>query len=167
MGPSINNLHHVGLCRLIIMSADLCWQIVRNNHAYLMKRQNIKKPFSSEPNNLKNVNSAKFNGFCRQRVVGISEAEDKNGIVFTYKTVKNQNKPGKQIKKTTIRGGNRKVLGSVRNIIKHNNYRGDLKQAALRRTSANSAISAGQALQEVPQAEEICGQEDRSCSQEV
>merc|ERR1711931_242820 len=113
MGPSINNLHHVGLCRLIIMSADLCWQIVRNNHAYLMKRQNIKKPFSSEPNNLKNVNSAKFNGFCRQRVVGISEAEDKNGIVFTYKTVKNQNKPGKQI-----------------------NYRGDLKQAALRRTSA-------------------------------
>merc|ERR1712193_103350 len=88
MGPSINNLHHVGLCRLIIMSADLCWQIVRNNHAYLMKRQNIKKPFSSEPNNLKNVNSAKFNGFCRQRVVGISEAEDKNGIVFTYKTVR-------------------------------------------------------------------------------
>merc|ERR1711872_1201356 len=113
--------HHVGLCRLIIMSADLCWQIVRNNHAYIMKRQNIKKPFSSEPNNLKNVNCAKFNGFCRQRVVGISEAEDKNGIVFTYKTVKNQNKPGKQIKKTLL-----------------------------------------SLTQEVPQAEEIRGQEDRS-----
>ncbi|KAG7171840.1 60S ribosomal protein L28-like [Homarus americanus] len=29
------------------MSADLCWQIIRDNHAHLLKKRNVKKPFST------------------------------------------------------------------------------------------------------------------------
>merc|ERR1711913_232778 len=57
------------------MSADLCWAIVRDNHAYLLKKRTVQKPFSTEPNNLKNVNSARYNGFCPKKVVGITAAE--------------------------------------------------------------------------------------------
>ena len=39
------------------MSADLVWQIVKNNNAYLVKKCGVQ--FSSEPGNLMNVNSFK------------------------------------------------------------------------------------------------------------
>merc|ERR1711972_437705 len=115
------------------MSADLCWQIIRNNHAYLIKAKGIKKPFSSEPNNLKNVHSPRYNGVCRERILGISPASDNKGVVLTYKTRKYKNKPGKNTRKTVIKAGPRKALNSIRRFIRFNHYRGDLKMAALRR----------------------------------
>ncbi|XP_042889600.1 60S ribosomal protein L28-like [Penaeus japonicus] len=118
------------------MSADLCWQIIRNNHAYLVKRRDIKKPFSTEANNLKNVNSARYNGFCRNRIIGIEPASDGKGIVLAFKTRKHKNKPAKNIVKTTIKSGPRRALNSIRRFIRFNHYRGDLKMAALRRASA-------------------------------
>merc|ERR1711874_417255 len=92
------------------MSADLCWAIVRDNHAYLLKKRTVQKPFSTEPNNLKNVNSARYNGFCPKKVVGITAAEGGKGIVLAYKTKKYQNKPGKNLTKTTIKAGPRRAL---------------------------------------------------------
>jgi len=39
------------------MSADLVWQIVKNNNAFLVKKNGVQ--FSSEPGNLTNLNSFK------------------------------------------------------------------------------------------------------------
>merc|ERR1711973_272362 len=115
MGPSVALYPHVVVERAK-MSADLCWQIIRNNHAYLIKAKGIKKPFSCEPNNLKNVHSPRYNGVCRERVLGISPASDNKGVVLTYKT-----------RKTVIKAGPRKALNSIRRFIRFNHYRGDLK----------------------------------------
>ncbi|XP_076041771.1 ribosomal protein L28 [Oratosquilla oratoria] len=118
------------------MSSDLCWAIVRDNHAHLLKKRNVKKPFSTESSNLKNVNSIRFNGFCQKKVIGIEPASQGKGIVLSYKTAKYQNKPAKFMIKTTIHAGPRRALNSVRRFIRFNRYRKDLKMAALRRASA-------------------------------
>merc|ERR1712212_929166 len=136
MGASVNFLPHVVFGKDAKMSADLCWQIIRNNHSHLIKRRDIKKPFSSEAHNLKNVHSPRYNGFCRERILGIAPASDNKGIVLTYKTRKHKNKPGKNLKKSVIKSGPRRALNSIRRFIRFNHYRGDLKMAALRRASA-------------------------------
>ncbi|XP_042216381.1 60S ribosomal protein L28-like [Homarus americanus] len=118
------------------MSADLCWQIIRDNHAHLLKKRNVKKPFSTEANNLKNVNSPRYNGICKKKVIGIEPAAGGKGIILSHKTSKYQNKPGKNLVKTTIKAGPRRALNSIRRFIKFNHYRKDLKKAALRRASA-------------------------------
>ncbi|XP_071512860.1 large ribosomal subunit protein eL28 [Panulirus ornatus] len=118
------------------MSADLCWQIIRNNHSHLFKKRNVKKPFSSEPNNLKNVNSPRYNGWCKKKVIGIEPAADNKGIILSHKTSKYQCKPAKNLVKTTIKAGPRRALNSIRRFIRYNRYRKDLKMAALRRASA-------------------------------
>ncbi|KAG0711982.1 60S ribosomal protein L28 [Chionoecetes opilio] len=118
------------------MSSDLCWQVIRNNHAHLLKKRNVKKPFSTEPNNLKNVNSPRYNGLCRRKVIGIEPASGGKGIILSHKTARYQNKPVKNLVKTPIKAGPRRALNSIRRFIRHNSYRKDLKMAALRRASA-------------------------------
>ncbi|MEJ1821295.1 60S ribosomal protein L28, partial [Escherichia coli] len=75
------------------MSADLCWLIIRNNHAYLAKKRNVKKPFSTEPMNLKNVNSPRYNGLIHNKMLGIEPAPGGKGIVLSFKARKYQTKP--------------------------------------------------------------------------
>ncbi|KAK3890757.1 hypothetical protein Pcinc_005328 [Petrolisthes cinctipes] len=101
-----------------------------------MKRRDVGKPFSTEPFNLKNVHSPRYTGLCKQRVLGVDPAKDGKGIVFSFRTKKHKNKPGKNICKTTIKSDPRKTLLTVKNFINKNNYRKDLRMAALRRTSA-------------------------------
>merc|ERR1711915_527574 len=110
----------------IKMSADLCWAIVRNNHSFLLKKRNVKKPFSTEANNLKNVNSPRYNGLCRRKVIGIEPASGGKGIVLSHKTAKYQSKPAKNVVKTTIKAGPRRALNSTRRFIRYNSYRKDL-----------------------------------------
>jgi hypothetical protein len=46
-------------------SADLIWQLVKKNNAFLVKRNgnsNASVQFSSEPNNLYNLNTFKYSG---------------------------------------------------------------------------------------------------------
>ncbi|XP_064091127.1 large ribosomal subunit protein eL28-like [Macrobrachium nipponense] len=118
------------------MSADLCWLIIRNNHAYLAKKRNVKKPFSTEPMNLKNVNSPRYNGLIHNKMLGIEPAPGGKGVVLSFKARKYQTKPSKNLIKTTIKSGPRRALHSIRKFIKGNRYRKDLKMAALRRASA-------------------------------
>ncbi|KAK7084044.1 60S ribosomal protein L28 [Halocaridina rubra] len=126
---------YVSTC-LVKMSADLCWQIIRNNHAYLLKKRNVYKSFSTEPNNLKNVNSLRYNGFCRRKVLGVDPAPGGKGVVLTYKVPKYKRKPAKSLIRTQLKGGPRRALNSIRRFVKNGNYRKDLKKAALRRASA-------------------------------
>lgn len=96
----------------------------------------VGKPFSKEANNLKNVNSPRYNGLCRRKVIGIEPASGGKGIIISHKTAKYQNKPAKNLVKTTVKAGPRRALNSIRRFIRHNSYRKDLKMAALRRASA-------------------------------
>jgi len=66
------------------MSAHLTWLIIRNNNAYLLKKRNIKKPFSTEANNLTNLSSFRYSGLIHKKSVGIVPAPDK-GFTVVYK----------------------------------------------------------------------------------
>nr|BAN20254.1 ribosomal protein L28 [Riptortus pedestris] len=117
------------------MSAHLSWMIIRNNNAYLSKKRNIKKHFSTEPHNLLNLASFRYNGLVHKKSIGIVPA-DNNGFKVTWKRAKAYNKPGKSIATTTMKSGPRVALYRLRRMIRCNKYRKDLTKAALRRASA-------------------------------
>jgi large subunit ribosomal protein L28e len=49
------------------MSSDLVWAIVRNNNSFLVKRAGAQ--FSTEPNNLANLNTYKYSGLANAKVL--------------------------------------------------------------------------------------------------
>ncbi|KAI7795646.1 60S ribosomal protein L28 [Triplophysa rosa] len=128
-------IYWLGLCRTVTMaSSDLQWMVVRNNSSFLIKRN--KQTYSTEPNNLKARNSFRFNGLIHRKTVGVEPAADGKGVVITLKKRAGQRKPATSYEKITINKNSRATLSSVRNIIRKNKYRKDLRMAALRRTSA-------------------------------
>ncbi|XP_042333158.1 60S ribosomal protein L28 [Sceloporus undulatus] len=120
-----------GLCT---MSAHLQWMIVRNCSSFLIKRN--KQTYSTEPNNLKARNSFRYNGLIHRKTVGVEPAADGKGIVVVLKKRAGQRKPATSYEKITINKNARATLSSLRHIIRKNNYRKDLRMAALRRASA-------------------------------
>ena len=118
------------------MTSQLSWMIIRNNSAFLMKRRNISKPFSSEPNNLTNLNAYRYNGLVHKKSIGIIPAADKKGFTVVCKKAKAHNKPAKSVVKTTMKAGPRRALHKLRQLVKKNHYRRDLLKASLRRASA-------------------------------
>nr|ABM55579.1 ribosomal protein L28-like protein [Maconellicoccus hirsutus] len=118
------------------MSADLYWMITRNNNAYLLKKRDIKKPFSTEPGNLKNVASFRYNGLVQPKTVDVRAAKDGKGFVVTTKRAKQQNKPGKSNISVTMSAGPRRSLYKLRRYLDGGKYRKDLTQVALRKASA-------------------------------
>ncbi|XP_022905714.1 large ribosomal subunit protein eL28 [Onthophagus taurus] len=120
------------------MSSHLVWSIIRNNNAFLLKKRNIDKPFSTEPMNLTNLNSYRYNGLVHKKAVGIVDATDKKGFTVVYKKANKQNKPRKNIIKTTMKAGPRRSLAKLKNLMQKNRYRTDLTKAALRRACAIS-----------------------------
>ncbi|XP_069671474.1 large ribosomal subunit protein eL28 [Periplaneta americana] len=118
------------------MSAHLTWMIVRNNNAYLLKKRNIKKPFSTEPNNLSNLSSFRYNGLIHKKSVGIVATPDNKGFTVVYKKSKASHKPAKSTVKRTMKGGPRRSLYKLKKLMNANKYRTDLTKAALRRASA-------------------------------
>lgn len=89
-----------------------------------------------EPNNLKARNSFRFNGLIHKKTVGIEPAADGKGVVVVLKKRAGQRKPATSYEKITINKNSRATLASVRNIIRKNKYRRDLRMAAVRRVSA-------------------------------
>uniref|UniRef100_A0A9J8BUF2 Large ribosomal subunit protein eL28 n=1 Tax=Cyprinus carpio carpio TaxID=630221 RepID=A0A9J8BUF2_CYPCA len=128
----------VALChasRTVIMaSPHLQWMVIRNTSSFLIKRN--KQTYSTEPNNLKARNAFRFNGLIHRKTVGIEPAADGKGVVVILKKRAGQCKPATSYEKITINKNSRTTLASVRNIIRKNKYRKDLRMAALRRVSA-------------------------------
>ncbi|XP_068130802.1 large ribosomal subunit protein eL28-like [Hyperolius riggenbachi] len=116
------------------MSAHLQWMIIRNCSSFLIKRNN--QVYSTEPNNLKARNSFRYNGLIHKKTVGVEPAADGKGIIVVLKKRAGQRKPVTSYEKITINKNSRATLRSVRHIIRKNNYRRDLRMAALRRASA-------------------------------
>ncbi|KAL7645610.1 UNVERIFIED_CONTAM: hypothetical protein RMT77_003996 [Armadillidium vulgare] len=117
------------------MSSHLNWLIVRNNHAFLYKKRNVQKPFSSEPGNLRNINSLRHNGFLNKKAVHIAPEPQGKGIVLSFKAGKYQRKPAKNLQKTTLKHGPRRSLMKLKRWFECNQYRQDLTMPALRRAS--------------------------------
>ncbi|XP_077441757.1 large ribosomal subunit protein eL28 [Vanacampus margaritifer] len=118
------------------MSAHLQWMVIRNCSSFLLKRNG--QTYSTESNNLKSRNSFRFNGLVHKKTVGVQPAADGKGVVVVIKKRAGQNRPATSYNKITINKNARATLNSVRHIIRNrkNNYRKDLRMAALRRVSA-------------------------------
>merc|ERR1712209_286612 len=84
------------------MSAELQWMVMRNNHAFLLKRN--KREFSKEASNLKNKNNFRYNGLVHKKTLGIEASADGKGVVLVTKKQKCQNKPGSSHVRVQLKG---------------------------------------------------------------
>ncbi|XP_046368562.1 large ribosomal subunit protein eL28-like [Haliotis cracherodii] len=116
------------------MSADLQWMIIRNNSSFLLKRPGL--TVSTERNNLKNINSFRYNGLIRRKTVGVEPAKDGKGIVMVTRNATGTRKPNKAFTRVEMKRDPRRTFATVRKTIRRNKYRKDLKMAAVRRASA-------------------------------
>jgi len=116
------------------VSSHVQWMVIRNNSSFLRKRKLA--TLTTEPNNLKNRNTFRFNGLVHPKVVGVEVAAKGKGVVFSTGSVKNVRKPAKRFRKTNLTKDSRRTLTSIRRTIRNQRYRKDLKMAALRRASA-------------------------------
>uniref|UniRef100_A0AAQ5Z5C0 Large ribosomal subunit protein eL28 n=1 Tax=Amphiprion ocellaris TaxID=80972 RepID=A0AAQ5Z5C0_AMPOC len=124
-------MHHIWQ---FTMSSHLQWMVIRNCSSFLIKRNG--QTYSTEANNLKSRNSFRFNGLVHKKTVGVQPAADGKGVVVVLKKRRGQHKPATSYEKITINKNSRATLNSLRHIIRKNNYRKDLRMAALRRASA-------------------------------
>ncbi|XP_033928307.1 large ribosomal subunit protein eL28 [Melopsittacus undulatus] len=116
------------------MSSHLQWMVLRNCSSFLLKRNN--QTYSTEPHNLKSRHSFRYNGLIHRKSVGVEPAPDAKGIVVVLKKRTGQRKPSSSSSRISIHRDARATLRSLRNIIRKNRYRRDLRMAALRRASA-------------------------------
>lgn len=58
-----------------IHSSALQWQLIRNNHSHLVKRDGV--IFSSEPANLTNIHSFKFSGLANNATIAVNNQDYK------------------------------------------------------------------------------------------
>ncbi|XP_014673170.1 PREDICTED: 60S ribosomal protein L28-like [Priapulus caudatus] len=118
------------------MSADLQWAIIRNNSCFLVKSRNVFKGFTKEPNNLKGINSFRYNGLVHQKTIGLEPAADGKGVVLVTKKRSGRSKPAQAFNRVTLKRGGRQTITGIRKFIVKNKYRKDLKKVAVRRASA-------------------------------
>ncbi|KAK3380319.1 ribosomal protein L28e [Lasiosphaeria ovina] len=120
------------------VSADLIWEVTRNQNAFLVKRKTTGGlRFSRDPYNLANVHSRKHAGFVNEKAVGVVPNE-KGGVQVITKKAGAGNKPltGRY---TVTYGGNKSARKTYKNIATQtakSGYRADLRQTAVARASA-------------------------------
>ncbi|EFX00650.1 60S ribosomal protein l28 [Grosmannia clavigera kw1407] len=119
------------------VSADLVWEIVRPQNAFLVKRiTGGGAHFSRDPLNLTNEHSRKYAGFVNDKAVGVIAGAE-GGVQVITKT-KAQNKPAKS-QVVSVQGANksaRKTYRSIAGAVAKSGYRADLRAAAIARASA-------------------------------
>ncbi|KAL8746807.1 MAG: hypothetical protein Q9190_001212 [Brigantiaea leucoxantha] len=112
------------------VSTDLLWGLCRSNNAYLVKRRTGGgSQFSRDPLNLMNIHSRK--------AVGV-QLGDKGTIALTTKKVAHQNRPAVN-KNEVVWSGNKsgpKIYRGIASYTGKQNYRADLRQAAVARAGA-------------------------------
>ncbi|KAH8959563.1 hypothetical protein BDL97_06G083100 [Sphagnum fallax] len=125
-------------CCGMAASTDLVWLLVKNNNKFLVKRNgnsNASVTFSSEANNLYNLNSFKYSGLANKKTVAVEAGEGLSVVLATTKT-KKANKPSSLVHRSHLKKDFRKMAKTVVNQVVTNGYRPDLKAAALARLSA-------------------------------
>ncbi|KAF2142873.1 uncharacterized protein K452DRAFT_286501 [Aplosporella prunicola CBS 121167] len=123
------------------ISADLVWEVTRNNSAFLLKRkQSGGVQFSRDPLNLLNKHSRKYEGFVNDKAFSVQPAE-KGGVQLLIKKNEKANKPASAIQSSTYGAStsSRKTYKSIINSTVKRHYRADLRDEAVRRASAIKA----------------------------
>merc|ERR1719272_998265 len=124
------------------MSSDLQWMLVKNNHSFLVKRKtNGGVQFSSEPNNLMNLNTFKFSGLANAKAVGVSMNEAGKIVLTTKRTKNGAGRKPKTLNTVTVltkHNSGKKCRGAeaVRSATQKSFYRADLSQYAVARYHA-------------------------------
>ncbi|EFX83369.1 hypothetical protein DAPPUDRAFT_230702 [Daphnia pulex] len=116
-------------------SPHLQWLITRKNSSFILKKRNVKQPFSTEPLHLTNRHCYKYNTLVHKNVIGVEPAKDKNGFVVAMKSKTKVFKPKASIVRFQIKSGPRHTLAKLRNIVKAG-YRKDCRSAVLKKASA-------------------------------
>merc|ERR1711881_720770 len=116
------------------MSSDIAWAITRNNSAYLLKKRNCPKPFSTDPMNLTNKHSQRHTGVVNKKALSIAPAADNKGFTVTLKKG-NTFKPSKSKATVVMKSGPRRTLHKVKAMMMKHRYRKDLTKAAMRRAA--------------------------------
>ncbi|KAK2147745.1 hypothetical protein LSH36_538g02017 [Paralvinella palmiformis] len=111
------------------MSADVQWMILRNNSSFLVKRRGTPQ-FSTEPNNLRNKNSQRYNGLINRQTVGVESAEDGKGVVLVMRKKAGWRKPAKNYNRIELKHDARRNLSTIRRVIRKGRYRRDLKMVS-------------------------------------
>eukprot|EP00249_Psilotum_nudum_P036317 c6795_g1_i1 orf=274-726(-) len=121
------------------VSSDLIWLLVKRNNRYLVKRNgnsNASIQFSTEPNNLYNLNTFKYSGLANKKTVSIAAAGEGLSVVLGTTKTKKTNKPADSINRSVLKRDFRRMAKAVVNQVADNGYRPDLKNAALARLTA-------------------------------
>jgi len=113
------------------------WGVIQNSNSFIVKRNGVK--FSSEPNNVKNLNTYRYSGLVNPQTIGLTAPSSASRTGDVILTVKNRSlrKPKialkriPLVKKDAKKINFRKVARSVTNINKK--YRPDLRKAVLAR----------------------------------
>merc|ERR1712241_495757 len=115
-------------------STEIAWAITRNNSAFLLKKRNCPKPFSTDPMNLTNKHSMRYTGLVNKKAVAVAPAADNKGFTVTIKGGKGQ-KVAKSKQTVTMKAGPRRSLHKVKALIVKKRARRDLPRAPLKRAA--------------------------------
>ncbi|KAH9331044.1 hypothetical protein KI387_003152 [Taxus chinensis] len=118
---------------------QLVWEIVKRNNCFLVKKNgngSAKVQFSSEPNNLYNLNSYKFSGLANKKTVSIQPGGEDLAVSLATTKTKKQQKPADYVNRSVLKKEFQKMAKAVGNQVSDNYYRPDLKRPALARLSA-------------------------------
>jgi len=118
------------------MSADVIWSLVKNNNAFLIKRNGVQ--LSREPGNLTNCNSFSSSGLANCRAVQIAALPKGAGVSVAVKSRSGARKPAKAYKRYTLdkldlKRAFRPVARLIKSETVKRHYRSDLTQVALAR----------------------------------
>ena len=119
------------------MSADLVWQLVRNNSSFLVRRNGVE--FTSEPGNLTGCNTFKFSGLANTKAVDLSVKKGKVTIGLKKTKQSKVRSPAAAwsssvLSRATPRAG--QIPASIRKITTGSHYRPDLARFAIARYHA-------------------------------
>jgi len=110
-------------------SPELVWFLVRKNTSFLVKRDGVE--FTSERNNLRNINCFRYSGLAQDRTVNL--AAKPNGVLMSFKSRKatRRRRPAKAYNHWKLNKDFRSIARTIAHEVEQ--YRPDLKKAALAR----------------------------------
>jgi len=119
------------------MSAQIQWQVISNNNAFLIRRDGVE--FSRESNNLLNLNKPKFSGLINRETVGV--VAGKNGkptLVIRRRGA--ERKPARSTISISLNTHMRNKKNQTAHVVRQNTSRslrrGDLTSVAIARAHA-------------------------------
>jgi len=127
---------------MVQISDALCYQLTKNHHAFLKKRNGKTNrsgsiQFSTEPGNLTNRNTLKYSGICKSQTIDIVPVLDdanRHTVQMTLSVVgKKGSNPKKAKRVIPLKKNVRKSVATMAKLMDQSHYRADLSKVAVAR----------------------------------